>query len=52
VIGRREEALAILRDMLAGPCDESPPTIRNNPYFAKLKSDPRFEEILQAFKPL
>ena len=51
-VGRREEALAILRELLAGPSIESPNELRDDPFLASLKKDPRFEEILKSAKPL
>lgn len=51
-LGRPEEALATLRELLAGPSIESPNELRDNPFFTSLKSDPRFEEILKSAKPL
>jgi hypothetical protein len=49
---RREEALAALRAVLAGPCGWSPHEIRHDPLFSRLKDDPRFEEMLAAAKSL
>ncbi len=50
--GRRDDALAVLREMLTGPCSLSPNYIRLHPLWSRLKDDPRFEEILKAAKPL
>lgn len=50
--GHREEALTCLRRLLAGPSIESPNELRDDPFLAPLKSDPRFEEILRSAKPL
>ena len=52
VLGRREEALATLRQILAGPCHFSPNELRRDPLWSRLKDDPRFEEILKSAKPL
>ncbi len=50
--GRTEDALDCLRRLLSGPAYATPPEVRDDPFFAKLKSDPRFEEILKSAKPL
>jgi len=52
VTGHPEEALTCLRRLLAGPSIESPNELRDDPYLASLKRDPRFEEILKSAKPL
>jgi TolB-like protein/Flp pilus assembly protein TadD len=50
--GRTEEALDCLRRLFSGPAYASPPEVRDDPFFTKLKDDPRFEEILRSAKPL
>ncbi len=53
VVGnRREEAIAILREMMSAPCNLSSNDIRFDPLWSRLKDDPRFEEILKSAKPL
>jgi len=52
VLGRREDALAMLRRLMNGPCFKSPNSLRIDPFWSRLKDDPRFEEILQSAKPL
>jgi len=51
ILGRVEEAVAGLREMMAGPCSVSPNEIRADPVWSRLKDDPRFEEILKSAKP-
>lgn len=51
-LGRTEDAIKTLRELFAGPTRTSANEVRNSPFFVKLKSDPRFEEILKAAKPL
>jgi TolB-like protein len=51
--GRREEALAILREMMAQPLiNQTINGIRFDVVWSRLKDDPRFEEILRSAKPL
>jgi TolB-like protein/Tfp pilus assembly protein PilF len=50
--GRREEALACLRQMMTEPCPLTPNEIRIDALWSRLKDDPRFEEILRSAKPL
>src|SRR5258708_7299948 len=54
VIGnRREEALALLREIIAMPAfGTEPNAIRFDPVLSRLKDDPRFEAILKSAKPL
>ena len=52
VLGRSEEALALLRKVIASPEAETPAEWRCNPFLARLRDDPRFEEILKSAKPL
>jgi hypothetical protein len=55
----REEALDFLRTLMTGPIIAgnaatycSPNAIRIDPCWSRLKTDPRFEEILQSAKSL
>ncbi len=50
VLGLREEAFALLREVMAGPSRMIAREIREDPLWAPLKSDPRFEEILRSAK--
>jgi TolB-like protein len=52
LLDRREEALATLRDMMAGACRMTAREVREHPGFARLKSDPRFEATLRMAKRL
>lgn len=52
LLDRREEALASLREMMAGPCRKTPREFREDPVWARLRDDPRFEEILRSAKTL
>ena len=52
VLDRREEALTVLREMMTGPCLQSPEQVRHDPLWSRLKDDPRFEEILKSAKSL
>ncbi len=52
VLDRRDDALGTLRAMLAEPCSLGPERIRLDPLWARVKDDPRFEEILRSAKPL
>ena len=51
-LGRREEAFAVLREMVAGPSDMGPQELRWDPWWASLKDDPQFEQILNSARPL
>jgi len=51
-LGRRDEALALLREATTTTCQLSPNEIRYDPVLSRLKDDPRFEEILKSAKPL
>ncbi|MDP2139114.1 MAG: TIR domain-containing protein [Candidatus Didemnitutus sp.] len=52
VAGRPEEALALLREIIAEFSSITPGSIRRDPFWSRLKDDPRFEEILKSAKPL
>ncbi|MBC7369160.1 MAG: TIR domain-containing protein [Undibacterium sp.] len=52
VLDRREEALAVLREMMTDPSLLSPEQVRHDPLWSRLKDDPRFEEMLKAAKAL
>ena len=52
MLDHREEALAVLREILAMPLVLSPNELRFDPIWSRLKNDPRFEEILKSAKPL
>jgi hypothetical protein len=52
VLNRREEALAMLHDMMTFPCDIGPEELRNDLMWSRLKDDPRFEQMLASARPL
>ena len=53
VLNRREEALAVLSEMMTEPgFGPGPEQVRLDPLWSRLKDDPRFEEILKSAKPL
>jgi len=53
VCGQRDEALAVLQAFMTGVGSTTTPNeIRFDPIWSRLKSDPRFEEILRSAKPL
>ncbi len=56
LMGRRDDALAILRRLLTGPnaaaISASPRLLRLDPCWSRLADDPRFDEILRNARPL
>lgn len=56
LLGDREEGIAILRQLMTGPSSfflfGTPNLIRLDPCWSRLASDPRFDAILNAAKPL
>jgi TolB-like protein/Flp pilus assembly protein TadD len=52
VAGRYDEAFAVLREVMDNPSGDGPNAYRYDPVWARLKSDPRFEQILKSAKPL
>jgi TolB-like protein len=52
VLGRNDEALGCLKEMMSTTCDSGPEIVRIDPLWSRLKDDPRFEEILKSAKPL
>ncbi len=52
VLGRRDEALGGLRDLMMAPGKFSPQGIRLDPIWKSVKDAPRFEEIFKLAKPL
>jgi hypothetical protein len=52
VAGRDDEAFAVLREVMDNPSADGPNAYRYDPVWVRLKSDPRFEQILQSAKPL
>jgi tetratricopeptide (TPR) repeat protein len=53
ICNRRDEAIAVVREMMSLPTVPHTPTgLRFDPVWSRMKDDPRFEEILSAAKPL
>ena len=52
VLDRRDVAFALLREMMTLPCKTGPEELRLDPFWARVKDDPRFEEYLKLAKPL
>ena len=51
-LGMKEEAFSSLKEMVQGPANLQPREIRYDPFWSRLKDDPRFEEILKTARPL
>jgi tetratricopeptide (TPR) repeat protein len=45
VVGEREQALALIRELLAAPGLLTPAWLRLDPYFASLRQDPEFRKL-------
>ena len=52
VLRRNDEALALLRTVIASPEATTPAGFRCDPWLARLRDDLRFDEILKAAKSL
>jgi len=52
VLGRRDAALAVLRDMMTEPCLIGPRQVRLHPLWKPFAGQPEFERILREAKPL
>jgi serine/threonine-protein kinase len=54
VLGRHDDAFAVLRELMTGPStlQGGPEGTRLDPFWSRVKDDPRFEEILKLAKPL
>jgi hypothetical protein len=52
ILDRRDDAFALLRDQMTGITMSGPEMIRLDPFWRRVKDDPRFEEILKLAKPL
>lgn len=52
LLGRREEALEVLRAIMSEPCCWGPRGVQSDPLWIRLRGDPRFDEILNGAKPL
>ncbi len=51
-VGQSDDALVLLRELMAGPCRFTPNEIRIDPRWSGLKRDPRFEQVLKSAKRL
>ena len=51
-LDRRDEAFSLLREMMIGPSRVGPQELRLDPFWRRVKDDPRFEEIMKLAKPL
>jgi len=51
-LGRNDEAVGVLRELMTGPSFLTPNEARSDPLWSRLKNDPRFEEILRSAKSL
>jgi TolB-like protein len=52
VLGRYNEALAFLHEMMTEPCLVGPEQVRMDPLWSRIRDDPRLEETLQLARPL
>jgi TolB-like protein len=52
VVGRRDDALNVLREVLGGPSDWAPQKIRYDPFWSMLRPDPTFNKILLSAETL
>ena len=52
MLGHKEDAIEILRNMMTGPCSRGPRDLRNDPLWRRLKGDPRFESMLDLARAL
>ena len=49
-LGRQDEALACLREIMDQPSRQTPEEVRHDPLWSRLRGDPRFESILKSAK--
>jgi TolB-like protein len=52
VLDRRDDAFALLREMMIVPNGYGPEALRLDPFWARVKDDPRFDEALKLAKRL
>ena len=50
IAGRKDDAFAVLRDLMSGPMDLTLNELRFESFWLRVKDDPRFEEILRSAK--